>query len=151
MFECVFDSVDIGELHFPHNVCTSVLEKEVQFWGYELKDLAACCLDRVLKGIDENETGEEIRKQWNNLKQNSQTSKLRIDTHIPRSVDNKKKCDPTLLATPTPDNIYYHRKPCMNISEKTAKWITQVCYISFELCNQRNEKAQFWLNIWYFY
>ena len=69
LFDHILDYIENGELHYPHDICSGVIFKELEFWGYTAKDLSSCCLDRILEEQENVHTYEVIAKGWNHLKE----------------------------------------------------------------------------------
>ena len=64
LFYHILDYIENGELHYPQNVCSAVILKELAFWGYSESDLAPCCLDRVLEEREKDCKYNMIAEEW---------------------------------------------------------------------------------------
>ena len=64
MFNHILDYIAHGELHFPHGICSAIVCKELEFWGYSLRDLGTCCFNRILKEQENMANLKVVTENW---------------------------------------------------------------------------------------
>ncbi|KAH0630887.1 hypothetical protein JD844_004215 [Phrynosoma platyrhinos] len=72
LFEEVLNYYRTKHLHCPEEVCKSVLEEELAFWGIQEAVLAPCCWQKVKKA----EMQEEEHKVWDEEEEEEETQAL---------------------------------------------------------------------------
>lgn len=91
IFNYILDYLTQGDLHIPACLCLDSFQKELQFWGFENKHLAACCYDRVLKETEAKETNARLTKLWVKMTKPKEFKVNKPDDHCPSS-SGKVKC-----------------------------------------------------------
>ena len=140
LFECVLDSLII-----PHNICVPVIQKELEFWGYDLRYLAPCCLDRVLKHVDAKKTTKEIETQWYSVHTSSQTAHFKTAHIVDTDKGSSLHAEPLLKShgnrirtekgfkdssVYSQESEHHYRRRMENIFlTSSSSWVTKVSYI----------------------
>ena len=62
--EAILDFYIDGELHFPEKLCWKVFERELDFWGVDVRYLALCCQRRFLEAGLIYRTMQKLQADW---------------------------------------------------------------------------------------
>ena len=81
VFSFILDSYRYGTLHLPHDICSSYLQADIDFWEIPVDALRLCCF-KALYGYDDDVSDiEYIGKHFPHLKLSKRDEK--IETEVP--------------------------------------------------------------------
>ena len=64
VLEAILDFYLDGQLHFPEKLCWRVFERELQFWGVDVRNLCQCCQGRYLDAGLIHRTMQKLQADW---------------------------------------------------------------------------------------
>ena len=62
LFDSILDAYRRGTVHFPHDVCSSFVQEELEYWGIPETCLAPCCWHWYMCAELEKEKRKELEK-----------------------------------------------------------------------------------------